>query len=122
MSLEEALAANTAALIKLAQIVSAQAEVALGNPASSSSPIHPLVSPSDDAAVLAPAPHTEPEDVIQEDIQEVTKDEVAAAITRLANGKGRDVAVQVLSLFGIKKVSEANPSDYAAILTACQGA
>ena len=115
MSLEEALAANTAALIKLAQIVSAQAEVALGNPASSS-PIHPLVSPSDDAAVLEqPAPHTEPEDVI-------TKDQVAAAITRLANGKGRDVAVQVLSLFGIKKVSEANPADYAAILTACQGA
>lgn len=122
MSLEEALAANTAALLKLHELFSAQAEVAPSNPASSS-PTSPQILASEDAAVLEqPAPHTEPEDVIQEDIQEVTKDEVAAAITRLANGKGRDVAVQVLSLFGIKKVSEANPSDYAAILTACQGA
>lgn len=125
MSLEEALHANTVALNKLTELfsvvqietviseVTAQAAVA-GNNTASSSPAKPSPHGLDDAAVLEPAPATEPEDV--------TKDQVAKAITQLANSQGRDVAVQVLALFGIKKVSEANPSDYAAILAACQGA
>jgi len=133
MSLEEALHANTAALNKLADLldlsvikiptvigplppqpfVTAQAAVAENNTASSS-PATPSPHGLDDAAVLEPAPAKEPEDV--------TKAQVAKAITHLANSQGRDVAVQVLALFGIKKVSEANPSDYPAILAACEGA
>lgn len=124
MSLEEALAANTAALIKLCQLiganelVSAQAAVAPSNTASSSS-MHPRVleSPSDDAAVpTAQAPVGEPE------AEDVPYEKVAAAVTRLANDKGREAAIAVLAQFNLKKLGEANTSDYPAILAACEAA
>lgn len=130
MSLEEALHANTVALNKLAELfsvlqiptvssdVSAQAAVAPSNTASSS-PMSScvLVTPSDDAAVpTAQAPVGEPV------AADVTREQVAERITHLANEKGRDTAVAVLAGFGIKKLGEANPADYAAIMAACEAA
>ena len=48
-----------------------------------------------------------------------TYDDAASAVTTLARTKGRDVAIEVLSNFGIKKLPDAKPEQYAEIIAAC---
>ena len=60
----------------------------------------------------------EPSQPVEAPVKEVTYAEVAAAITKLANDKGRDAALAVLAQFSIKKLPEAKPEEYAAILGA----
>ncbi len=47
---------------------------------------------------------------------------VVSAINKLAQGKGRDAAVAVLSKFGVTRGPELKPEQYAAVITACEEA
>jgi hypothetical protein len=47
---------------------------------------------------------------------------VVSAINKLAQGKGRDAAVAVLSKFGVTRGPELKPEQYAAVIAACEEA
>lgn len=51
-----------------------------------------------------------------------TYEETGNAVTKLVRTKGRDVALAVLKEFGISKLPEAKPEQYAAIFEACNKA
>jgi hypothetical protein len=75
--------------------------------------------------VAAPAevqkdPLAEPEDII--DLTPSTYKQASDAVVALANSKGRAVALEVLAKFGVAKLPEAKPDQYAAIIAACEAA
>lgn len=45
--------------------------------------------------------------------------EVVAAVTKVANAKGRDAAVGVFAAFGVANGKELKPEQYAAVVAAC---
>lgn len=47
---------------------------------------------------------------------------VVSAINKLAQGKGRDAAVAILSKFGVTRGPELKPEQYAAVITECETA
>ena len=47
---------------------------------------------------------------------------VANVVTQLSKLKGRNTAIELLQTFGVNKLSEAKPDQYAAILAAAAGA
>lgn len=49
-------------------------------------------------------------------------DDAAMAVTTLARTAGRDVAIGVLSKFGVKKLPDVKPEQYAAVIEACEKA
>lgn len=49
-----------------------------------------------------------------------TRDQAGKALTTLANKKGRDAAMNVLTNVGAKTLGEVKPDDYAAVITACE--
>lgn len=46
----------------------------------------------------------------------------ASAMTKLARTKGREAAVAVLKQFGVSKLPEVKPEDFAAFISACEEA
>ena len=124
MSLEAALAANTAAINKLIEMLDvsksvealvAQAEVAPSNTASDqpATGVPHAHSPQVEVAVSKPE---EPSSPPAADV--TTYQDALKAITQLANEKGRQAAVDVLSQFGLKKLTEAKPEQFMAIIEA----
>lgn len=54
--------------------------------------------------------------------KEITYQQTADAVTRLAKTRGREIAVGVLERFGAAKLPDVKPDQYAAVLAACQEA
>ena len=126
MSLEAALAANTAAIEKLIELLDvsksvealvAQAEVAPSNTASDQPATGVPHAPSPQVEVAVSKPE-EPSSPPAADVTQITYQDALKAITQLANEKGRQAAVDVLSQFGLKKLTEAKPEQYQAIIEA----
>ena len=129
MSLEKALAENTAAIHNLI--------AALANP-SVAYPIGDTVqapvthnSASDTAEVSSN--QAQPEVAAQEPVEavstevaasaeSVTYDDVAKVVSKLAATKGRDIAVGVLAKFNAKVLKDVDPSKFAEVIAACGAA
>lgn len=145
MSLEQALAANTAAMIELREAILAFHARQLGAEYALNVVDIPTITVTEEPAQLeapapaperkrgrvkpeirdvevpfevapAPAPTPEPQPVV------VTYQEAASAITKLAAAKGRPAAAAVLAEFGVAKLPEAKADQYAAIKAAAEAA
>lgn len=118
MSLEAALAANTAALTELLTAIKAlayaeQKAVAIDPPAT---PVAP-------APIIAPvAPIVQQLENLRDAAQPVSFDQVKAVTLKLAGAKGRDAALAVLKTFNAAKATELKPSQYSEFLAAAEAA
>lgn len=128
MSLEAALAENTAAIHKLIELLDvsksvaalvAQAEVAPSNTASDQPETGVPHAPSSPQAEVAVS---EPEASSSPPAPDVTYDDAFKVITELANKKGREVAKAVITQFGIGRLSDAKPEQFPAIIEAARAA
>lgn len=128
MSLEQALAANTAALIDHAAVMrqyltsvnSDAAAPAVSEPKKSAKVSKPTVV--EDTPEVAPEVVEEPELKPAATAEQIPYEVVAKAITSLGASKGREAAVALLGKFSLKKLTEATPDQYADILAAAQAA
>lgn len=119
MSIEKIIAENTSvmrelisAIYDLTNKLEAQPEVAQNTGSGDEIPGEhgPIQSPD-------PAVVTEPEQPAQND---VTYEQLATALTRYANKNGKAATVELLMGFELKRLTEADPSDYPAIYEALQ--
>lgn len=131
MSLEQALAANTAAIEKLHDAFLNVAEALAGirtnvvaQQYAEQKAIHaepPLTAPeaakATKAVIEKAAQKAEPEPAPVADYAAA-----GVAVTSLANAKGREAAVAVLQQFGAKTLKAVAAENYAAIIAACNEA
>lgn len=116
MSLEQALAENTAAIRELITALSA-------NPVAAPVPEETRKPEMDvDAEPEKKKPEAKKETENEKAPEQPTYQETAAAITKLSRAKGRDAAVAVLQSFGAAKLPEVDPSQFSAVLAAVQEA
>jgi hypothetical protein len=132
MSLELAIQENTAAINSLIAILSsqpsvtdvqqAQAPVAENNSASNT-PEGASIPKADVAAEKsAKSSATVEDEQPATEAVGVTYDDTAKVVQALAVRKGREVAVKVLDQFGAKTLKDVKPSDFAAVIAACEAA
>lgn len=146
MSLENVLAENTAVMRELIETLKnlnlAQPEVAKNTGSRRRKPVESCngisSSPSDEdsatssSGAVDPAVNPEPTanaatpaESVQGDVKErpeISYQDAASAVTKVANEKGRDVAKAILAKFGVAKLPEASPAQYAKIIAACEAA
>jgi hypothetical protein len=140
MSLEQALAANTAAIEKLLAVLANAENMAAAMDAAPAAekpkrarkeakPEAPAGEPAsapkaeDDAAGEQSAPEQSAASPASTTTTElVTYTQASAAIVKLANSKGRKAAVDVLAGFGAKTLGEVKASSYADVIAACEAA
>lgn len=128
MSIEQALAENTAAIRELieaikngvptttAQVEAVAAEAKAEKPKAEKKAEAPKPEAEAEPAAT-PEPKTEPAAA-----EAVDYDTVAKAITRLSRAKGRDAAVAVLAQFDAKKLPDVAPEQFADVLAAAEEA
>lgn len=130
MSIEQALAENTAAIRELIEAIkngvpttTAQVEAVAAEAKAE--------KPKAEKKTEAPKPEPEAEEssaATQEQKDEpaaaegITYEAVAAAITKLSRTKGRDAAVGVLAQFDAKKLPDVAPEKFAEVLAAAEEA
>lgn len=132
MSLEQALAENTAAIRELITALST-------NPVAAPVPV-PVPEETRKPETVADAepekkkPEAKkeaekeaekektPEPAPEKAPEQPTYQETAAAITKLSRAKGRDAALAVLAQFNAAKLPEVDPSQFSAVLAAVQEA
>ena len=130
MSLEKAIAENTAAIHALIAALSnpsvaqsggnnAQAPVA-DNSACSTAEDSSVAKP--EAAAKKPAKSKAESEQPTAAAEGVTKDKVVEALKALAVSQGRDAVVAVLAQFKAAKLDDVNADDYAAVIAACGAA
>lgn len=102
MSLEEAVNANTAAILKLIDVMQGQEPKA--PPAKQLAP--PKATPK-----AAPKPAPAHESAMP--VAEFTEADVKAAVLELIQKRGRDAAVKLLASIGATKATEVEPADRA---------
>jgi hypothetical protein len=107
MSLEEALAANTAALDRNTAALTGAAGAAKGRGKSAATAAETVLPAQTPAPVLAATPAAQP-------AATVPYKEVADACSQLALKKGRDAFVQLLAKFGATKLPEVKADQLAA--------
>ena len=132
MSLEQALAANTAAIEKLTALLAHPATVISPQPIGSAQPTPPADLPAAAAtdkprrgrppAAASPAPAEQPKIPASIDAPAVKYEDVRAAVLGLAEKKGHTAAVAVLAGLGVKSAKELKPEQYAEALAKCQAA
>lgn len=128
MSLEQALAENTAAIRELIAALST-------NPVAAPAPAPEETRKPETVAVADAEPEKKkpeakketekektPEPAPENAPEQPTYQETAAAITKLSRAKGREAAVAVLQSFGAEKLPEVDPSQFSAVLAAVQEA
>ena len=122
MSLEQALAENTAAINNLIAVMSkipykhtepqTSGEASAASVPGEAKIVKTAESPAKDEA---PAP---PE-FVPVPAKAYTYAEVAKRVTDVVSKKGRDAAKQILVRFGASKLPEVDPKDYAELMDAC---
>lgn len=134
MSLEATIEKNTAALYVLIDMLKANAaadaiiEKAQKSPKAQAAEAKITASstPETNQPAEAAAPKSAPEAPQPEQPgaagvnEQPTYEETAKAITDLAKAKGRDAAIAVLTIFGIAKLPEAKPEQFAGIIEECR--
>lgn len=122
MSLELAIQQNTAAINSLIEILKngGIAPPATDTPAADVAET-PKATKRARKEPEAPAEETKAAP-IDEQPQQVTRDQVSKALTRLASKKGRDAAVAALAGVGAATLGEVEAGDYPAVLSACEAA
>lgn len=100
MSLEEAVNANTAAILKLIDVMQGQEPKA-----------PPAKQPKPAAPKAAPKPAPAHESAMP--VAEFTEADVKAAVLELIQKRGRDAAVKLLASLGATKATEVEPADRA---------
>ena len=132
MSLEKAIAENTAAIHNLIAALS-NSPVAISIGDTVQAPVtHNSASDTVESASIQEQPEvaatkaakgrkaeSEPQATAAEG---VTYAEAAAVVSKLAATKGRDVAVGVLAKFNAKVLKDVQPDQYAALIAACGAA
>lgn len=132
MSLEQALAANTAAIEKLTALLAHPATVISPQPIGSAQPTSPAdvgQAPAADRprrgrppTAATPVPTEQPKSTPPADAPAVKYEDVRAAVLGLAEKKGHTAAVAVLAGLGVKSAKELKPEQYAEALAKCQAA
>jgi hypothetical protein len=152
MSLELAIQQNTAAINTLIEILSkgtiptapAAEEVAPGfgtavtdaakavaaetkarRTKKEAKPEAPAGEPAQEASAPAPeigATAASEMEVAAAPAKQITYTEASAAVVKVANTKGRQVAVEILAKFGAKTLGEVKASSYAKVIEACEAA
>ncbi|MHA3050219.1 hypothetical protein [Acinetobacter sp. ANC 4639] len=116
MSLEQALQENTAAILRLAELLSAQQSViSVGN--SNPIEISKAAAEEDNAVVEQSIKKAESVNNTAEQTEEspVTFDEVKAALMQVAK-RNRGKLIEILAKFGTDKVNALNEADYSAVI------
>ena len=135
MSLELALAENTAALNALIAIFTAQASAAqTAAPEAAAAPKFPAptpapkqkaapapTAPTAEAAETAPAAKAEPQADPEPHATEAPPDyaTTAKAVNDLVKARGRQAAIDVLASFGADTLKAVQPEQFAAVIAAC---
>jgi len=123
MSLEIAIAENTAAVRELIGILSKG--IAPAAPASELAPVDAAPAPAKTEKKTKPAkeePKAEEPASPPEPADPVTYEQVAAAITAVAAKHGRQGALDVLGRFGAKSGKELKPEQYAEVVAVAKSA
>lgn len=130
MSLEVAIQENTQAITTLIALLSQGVTL----PASNGAVDHPAQAPVADnsasdtaeSASESDRPEVAAKKPAKSSVQAATKaegvsyDDAAKAVQELARLKGRDAAIAVLGQFKAKTLKDVAPTDYAAIIAACE--
>jgi len=126
MSLEAVIQENTSALRELINIMSSAGQMSIN---SSTIQGDVVAGEKKDADVVdiksAKKPKTKAADKpepAESTKSDVSYDDAAKAVTTLARTAGRDAAIEVLSKFGVKKLPDVKPEQYAAVIEACEKA
>lgn len=116
MSIEQAIADNTAALRDLIAVLSKQSAVATVAPKQEKAKPEPKVEKAPEAPkVEAPAPQDAPPADAPIDFEAVK-----GPFLELCKVRGADAGRNLLSGFGVAKLSEIKPAEYGAALSAIQ--
>lgn len=119
MSLEQAIAENTAAINKLIAIMS-KAPCEYTGPQTSLEEMR--MSSNENEAVQMAAPEKEMESKPAEPAKQYTYADVARRVTDVVNKKGREAAKQIFIRFGVSRLPEVDPKDWPEVMDACDSA
>ena len=127
MSLEQALAENTAAINRLIAVMS-NAPCEYTGPQTSGEEMRMSSASEAPANVVndAESKPAEPAESLTtkpaEPVKQYTYADVARRITDVVNKKGRDAAKQIFVRFGVSRLPEVDPKDWPEVMDACDSA